>query len=154
MKNTKIQNSPKQPKFTPRGQGALEKQKIELRRLKVFELSIKGLTQARIAEALKVSPNTIKDDLTAIRKGLVDRIEKLKEAFNPDEFWGERYEELRLRKKEMYVALTESKSDRTMVIRALKEIDEKIDKALMSIGIKISEVESKDEILTFRLERG
>lgn len=145
MENVKIQKTSKyRKKPIPRGRGEVEKLQIESRRQKVFELTIKGLTKARIAEVLKVSIETIWDDLKAVRQKQTESMKKKIQSFDIEQFWEQRLEELGMRKSEMYVALAEGKSDRAAINAQLREIDKEIERALTSAGVKLSKENPED----------
>lgn len=118
--------------------------RIRERREKVIELSLKGLTQDRIAKLMKLTRRTIQDDLNVVRQENIEWVKQMKKEFDPKDFWSKRLKELQLRKREMYVALAESKGDRTLVIKSLKEIDDEFEKALAKVGIRTEAQDAED----------
>ena len=110
----------------------------ELRRERVFELRIKGLTCNRIAQVLGVDPRTVDRDIAAIKTGVVASVQRKIDNFDEREFFGGILKELSLIKKEMWAALLDAKGDRVRVATVLMDIMEYQQKCLRSVGIKIA----------------
>lgn len=117
---------------------------LEQRRRRAFDMKIMGMTEESIAEALEVDHRTIQRDLHQVRKTLVAQL--IAKRKNPDieGFWTERLESLHRRRKEAWIGLNESKSDRSKLQDVITMIDKEIERAHQMAGIKLTDVNPDD----------
>ena len=64
----------------------ISEQRLNWRRDKVRELSVKGYTQRKIADALKISLSLVNEDLQYLRNKARDNISRYTEEFLPAEY--------------------------------------------------------------------
>lgn len=123
-----------------------ERDRIELRQSKVYEMRLKGLKIREIASALNVTGRTIKKDMVAIDDKLVEAVNRDIEKFNSKLHWKERADEVRLMIRELWPALIESKSDRSNIPKAIIELWTWYEKCMRNAGIKMTDVKPEDLI--------
>lgn len=125
-----------------RGRGTeADKIKMDLRRQRVFEMRAKGLSIAVIAEALGVTTRTVDLDVAAIRTQEISWLEKSRNKFDAESYWIDRKRRLETRLKEMWVGLSEQKTDRASIAREMREIEAELEMMLTKMGIVTTTVD-------------
>ncbi len=123
-----------------RGKDA-ESIKIDLRRQRVFEMRAKGLSIAIIAEALDVTTRTVDKDVLAIKEKEMAWLEKSRKNFDADSYWLSRKKNVEMRIKEMWVGLSEQKTDRSAVSKEMRELYAELDVTLRAMGLITTKVD-------------
>ncbi len=138
-KKSRIVQEIKTPKDIDYG----SKANADMRKSLVFELTIKGLSIPRIAQALNVSEKTVQRDQIENREKMAKRAVELRSKFANDEHFTQRLEELTMMKTMLYTALTEQRLDRSQVVKRLLEINLEIDNTMKKLGIKVEDSPTK-----------
>lgn len=127
--------------------GESDKIKIDARRQRVFEMKSKGLSSAIIAEALDVTTRTIEKDVAALRQDELDWLNKARKKFDADSYWLDRKKNVEMRIKEMWVGLSEQKTDRSAVSKEMRELYAELDMTLRAMGLITTKVDP-DSLIT------
>ena len=139
---------------------AISEQRLNWRRDKVKELSVKGYSQRKIAEIMKISLALVNEDLQHLRNRARDNISKYIDEYLPAEYencleglneimteaWNistdvdsdkrEKMQALSLA-KECYAMKLDLLSSATVVDRAVKFVDRNRDRGFMHQNIKV-----------------
>jgi len=122
----------------------VESAKIDRRRQRVFEMRAKGLSVSIIAEALNVTTRTVDNDIAALKTDTLEWLNKSRKNFPADEYWIDRKGRLEMRFKEMWVAISEQKTDRSSVSREMRDLEIELESILRKMGIITTKVDPEN----------